>query len=114
MRETILNQTGRTINDRKIFLNKFYKDAVNKIPTKWKPKEIINAYFDATKKGLLTEIHGKKIIDWGKIFLSLSKLGLNSRNKINKKGNNEAIYLKNIENILAEEKTKAEKSIKIA
>ncbi len=81
---------------------------------KWKPKEIINAYFDATKKGLLTEIHGKKIIDWGKIFLSLSKLGLNSRNKINKKGNNEAIYLKNIENILAEEKTKAEKSIKIA
>lgn len=40
LRETILNQTGRTINDRKIFLNKFYKDAVNKIPTKWKPKEI--------------------------------------------------------------------------
>ena len=40
LRETILNQTGRTINDRKIFLNKFYKDAVNKIPAKWKPKEI--------------------------------------------------------------------------
>ena len=36
----MLNQTGRTINDRKIFLNKFYKDAVNKIPTKWNPKEI--------------------------------------------------------------------------
>ena len=32
----------------------------------------------------------------------------------NKKGENETIYLKNIENILSEKKTKAEKSIKIA
>ena len=39
LRETILNQTGRTINDRKIFLNQFFRDAYNKIPIPWKPKE---------------------------------------------------------------------------
>lgn len=41
LRETILNQTGRTVRDRNNFLNNFYKDAVNKIPTKWTPNEII-------------------------------------------------------------------------
>ena len=81
---------------------------------KWKPKDVLNAYFDAPKKGLSTEINGKKILDWGKIFLNICKAGLSLRNKINKKGNNEIVYLKNIENILSEEKTKAEKSIKIA
>ena len=41
LRETILNQTGGTLKDRKNFLNNFYKDAVNKIPTKWTPNEIV-------------------------------------------------------------------------
>lgn len=81
---------------------------------KWKPHDVLNAYFDSPKKGLFTEIHGKKIIEWAKIFLNICKSGLKSRNEINKKGNNEEIYLKNIENIISEEKTKAEKSIKIA
>ena len=56
----------------------------------------------------------KKDLEWGKIFLDICKTGLSLRNKINKKGNNEIVYLKNIENIISEEKTKAEKSIKIA
>ena len=81
---------------------------------KWEPKEVLNAYFDAPKKGLTTEIHGKKILDWAKIFLDICKSGLNLRDMTNKKGENETIYLKNIENILSEKKTKAEKSIKIA
>ena len=80
----------------------------------WKPNDVLNAYFDATKKGLATELHGKKIIEWVKLFLKICKSGLNIRNVTNNKGNNEVIYLKNIENILLEEKTKAEKSIKIA
>ena len=81
---------------------------------KWEPYEILNAYYDSPKKGLMTEIYGKKIVDWAKIFLNISKKGLKSRREINSKGNNEIIYLKNVENILLEEKTKAEKSIKIA
>ena len=81
---------------------------------KWKPSEVLNAYFESPKKCLFTELHGKKITDWAKIFLNICKSGLSNRNILNKKGSNENIYLKNIENILAEEKTKAEKSIKIA
>ena len=81
---------------------------------KWQPGEILNAYKDAPKKGLSTEIYGRKIIDWCKIFLDICKSGLNTRNEINSKGNNEIVYLKTIENILSEKKTKAEKSIKIA
>ena len=80
----------------------------------WKISEVLNAYYEAPKKGLSTEIHGKKILDWGKLFLNICKSGLDMRDEINSKGNNESIYLRSIENILSEEKTKAEKSIKIA
>ena len=80
----------------------------------WKADDVLNAYYEAPKKGLSTEINGKKILDWSKIFLNICKSGLDIRNEINSKGNNEIVYLKNIENILSEEKTKAEKSIKIA
>ena len=79
----------------------------------WKRDELINAYFDAPKKGLLTEIHGKNMLEWGGLLLNISKKGLKKRNKQNKKLNDESIYLKNIENILTEKKTKAEKSIRI-
>ena len=84
------------------------------IINKWKVDEILRAYFDAPKKGLSTEIHGKSILKWGKIFLDICKTGLKQRNIINSKNNDETIYLKNLENILSENKTKAEKSIKIA
>ncbi len=82
--------------------------------SKWKPNEVLNAYFEAPKKGLKTEINGKNILEWGNIFLDISRKGLIKRNYINTKKNNETIYLKNIENILLEKKTKAEKSLKIA
>ena len=80
----------------------------------WRSDEVINAYLDAPKKGLLTEIHGKNMIEWGKLLLKISKKGLENRNNLNKKNNDESVYLKNIENVLSEKKTKAEKSIKIA
>ena len=47
-------------------------------------------------------------MEWSKIILNLSKDGLIERNKKNKKGNDESIYLKNIENVIKDEKTKAE------
>ena len=80
----------------------------------WRSDEVINAYLDAPKKGLLTEIHGKNMIEWGELLLKISKKGLENRNNLNKKNNDESVYLKNIENVLSEKKTKAEKSIKIA
>jgi glutamate--cysteine ligase len=53
-------------------------------------------------------LHNKKLIDWGKIFLDLSKRGLEKRNELNKSGKNETIYLKHIEEIIINEKTRAE------
>ena len=50
----------------------------------------------------------KKLIDWGKIFLDLSKRGLEKRNELNKSGKNETIYLKHIEEIIKNKKTRAE------
>ena len=80
----------------------------------WKKNDILNAYTESPKKGLATELNGKNMLEWTKIFLDISKTGLDIRNIINKKGNNEKIYLKNIDNIVIEKKTKAEKSLKIA
>ena len=53
-------------------------------------------------------LNNKKLIDWGKIFLDLSKKGLEKRNELNQKGNNETIYLKHIEEIIKNKKTRAD------
>ena len=77
----------------------------------WKIDDVLNAYLEAPKKGLKTEINGKSILYWGKVFLNLSKEGLVSRNYLNSKGNDETVFLKNIENILKNNKTKAEETL---
>ena len=79
----------------------------------WKTNDILNAYIEAPRKGLKTEINKKSIGYWGKVFLKLSKKGLINRNKTNKQKMNETIFLKNVENILKENKTKAELTIEI-
>ena len=78
----------------------------------WKIDDILNAYLEAPKKGLQTEINKKSIRHWGKVFFKLSKKGLIYRNELNKKKSNETIFLKNIEFILNENQTKAEQIIK--
>ena len=78
---------------------------------KWKTNDILNAYIEAPKKGLKTEINNKSISYWGNVFLKLSKKGLIKRNIINKKKMNETIFLGSVEKILKENKTKAELTI---
>ena len=68
----------------------------------------MEAYLNAPKQGLNTLFNNKKLIDWGKIFLDLSKRGLEKRNELNKSGKNETIYLKHIEEIIKNKKTRAE------
>ena len=77
----------------------------------WKSEDVLKAYLDAPKKGLKTEINGKSILEWGKILLNISNRGLIGRNFKNKTGNDETIFLKNIEQILQQNKTKAEKTL---
>ena len=68
----------------------------------------MEAYFNAPKQGLNTLLQDKKLIDWAKIFLDLTKKGLAKRNELNKSGKNETIYLKHIEEIIDNKKTRAE------
>ena len=56
-------------------------------------------------------IENKTILEWGKIFLSLSRKGLEKRSIKNDAGKDESIFLRSVENILANEKTKAEITI---
>lgn len=84
-------------------------DETYQIVKDWNKNEIMNAYFESPKKGLKTEINGKSFLEWGKIFFDLSKKGLIKRNLKNKNNNDESIFLKNIEQIIKEKKTKAEK-----
>ena len=86
-------------------------DETYQIVKDWNKNEIMNAYFESPKKGLKTEINGKSFLEWGKIFFDLSKMGLIKRNLKNKNNNDESIFLKNIEQILKEKKTKAEKTL---
>ena len=74
----------------------------------WKKEEVMEAYLNAPKQGLNTLLKNKKLIDWAKIFLNLSKKGLEKRNELNKNGKNETIYLKHKEEIISNKKTRAE------
>ena len=81
------------------------------IINKWKPSEVLNAYIDAPKKGLNTVLNNKTLLEWGKIFLNLSKKGLEKRSIKNDSGKDESIFLSNVESILTNNKTKAEVTI---
>ena len=74
----------------------------------WKKEEVMEAYLNAPKQGLNTLLQNKKLVDWAQIFLNLSKKGLEKRNELNKSGKNETIYLKHIEEIISNKKTRAE------
>ena len=78
----------------------------------WKINDILNAYSTSHTKGLKTEIDSKSILYWSKIILKMAKDGLKKRNFINKKGNDETVYLKNVEHILINGRTKAEDALK--
>ena len=71
-------------------------------------KNLLSAYIDAPKKGLRTELEGKNIGEWSKIFLNLSKKGLEKRNQLNKSKKNETIYLNYLNQILNSNQTNAE------
>ena len=83
-------------------------DETYEIIKNWKKEEVMDAYLNAPKQGLNTLLKNKKLIDWAKIFLDISRKGLDKRNELNKSGKNETIYLKHIEEIIKNKKTRAE------
>ena len=81
------------------------------IINKWKTVDVINAYIDAPIKGFKTIIANKTLLEWGHIFLNLSKAGLIKRSIKNKNGKDESIFLQNIESILYRKSNKAMNTI---
>ena len=86
-------------------------DEAYDIISKWNISEVLNAYIETPKKGLNTLIENRTILEWGKIFLSLARKGLEKRSIKNDTGKDESIFLRSVESILTNEKTKAEISI---
>ena len=68
----------------------------------------MNAYLESPRKGLETELEGKKLYEWGEIFLKLANKGLINRKKINSKGNDETVYLNHVQNVVKNKKNRAQ------
>jgi glutamate--cysteine ligase len=92
------------------FTGLFYNalDEAYTIVKKWKKENVMNAYLEAPQKGLQTELEGKKLYEWGVIFLELAKKGLIKRKQVNSKGNDETIYLKHVQNVVDNKKNRAQ------
>ena len=68
----------------------------------------MQAYLDSPKLGLETELEGKKLHEWGKIFLSLAKKGLKKRKELNASNKDETIYLKHLDDIIDKKTNRAQ------
>ena len=79
-------------------------DVVNK----WDKTEVLNAYKDAPKKGLSTQLMGKDLFYWSSLILNISKKGLSNRNVLNKKNMNEEKFLDHLFRIIENKKTNAD------
>ena len=103
-------ESGCICNGPAFFTGLFYGpiDEAFSIITKWKKEDVMNAYLDSPKKGLSTELAGKKLYEWGEIFLKLSQTGLLERKKLNESGKDETIYLKHIEDIIRKKTNRAQ------
>ena len=87
-------------------------DETYDIVNKWEKKDVKKAYSISYKDGLNTIINGKDFLFWSKELLEISKKGLEKRSFLNKNKNNEIVYLKNIDNILLNNLTKAQQTLK--
>ena len=79
--------------------------------SKWDKNKIINAYFEAPKKGFNTELMGKDLFYWSSELLKISKKGLENRDIVSKGGYNETNYLSHLEKIIDNKITNADHMI---
>ena len=86
-------------------------DEALEVINKWNVSDVLNAYIETPKKGFETILANKTLLEWGKIFLNLSKKGLQLRSIKNDSGNDESIFLKSIENIVKNKSNKAMNTI---
>ena len=75
----------------------------------WKYEEVNDAYHGFVSKGFKTELDKKNIKKHAEYFLSLSRKGLELRNKLNANNEDESCFLNEIENIINKSETPSEK-----
>tara|TARA_B100001121_G_scaffold290786_1_gene290974 strand:+ start:3394 stop:4671 length:1278 start_codon:yes stop_codon:yes gene_type:complete len=83
-------------------------DEVFDVIKRWNIDEIMKAYKESPKKGLNTILGNKSILDWSKILFDISRKGLENRNELNSKKQNEVKFLSHIKNIIETNSTNAE------
>ena len=83
-------------------------DETYEIVKAWTKNDVMETYLKAPKQGLETELKGKKLYEWSKIFLDLAKKGLNKRKEMNANNKDETIYLKHIEDIIDRKTNRAQ------
>ena len=86
-------------------------DEVHELISKWDVDKIINAYLEAPKKGFNTQLMGKDLLYWSSILLDLSRKGLENRDILSKKGNNETIFLNHLQKVIDNKTTNADHMI---
>jgi len=86
-------------------------DETFELVSKWDKNKIINAYLEAPTKGFNTELMGKDLLYWSSLLLNLSKKGLESRDILNKSGENEAKFLNHLEKLIDNKTTNADHMI---
>jgi glutamate--cysteine ligase len=101
---------GCICNSPAFFTGLFYGalDETYEIIKSWKKDEVMEAYLQSPKKGLDTELEGKNLHVWGKIFLDIAKSGLTKRKELNSNGKDEKIYLKHLEDIIDRKTNRAQ------
>ena len=71
-------------------------EEVHELVSAWDADKIINAYFEAPKKGFNTQLMGKDLLYWSSTLLNLSKIGLENREILNKSGKDETVFLNHL------------------
>ena len=86
-------------------------DEVHELVSTWDTDKIINAYFEAPKKGFNTQLMGKDLLYWSSTLLNLSKKGLENREILNKHGKDETVFLNHLQKVIDNKTTNADHMI---
>ena len=86
-------------------------DEAYELVSSWETNKIINAYLEAPQKGFNTQLMGKDLLYWTSSLLDISRKGLEKRDIISKKGNNETIFLNHLQNVVDNKTTNADHMI---
>ena len=91
-------------------ISPFSTSLINFAPI-WDADKIINAYFEAPKKGFNTQLMGKDLLYWSSTLLNLSKRGLENRGILNKHGKDETVFLNHLQKVIDNKTTNADHMI---